>query len=131
MSDYIYKCNKCKREIRSLSFKCKYCREHYCDKHRLPEDHNCSGLKDRNEMTQERWINAIKEPSNRNNSYKLDKNANLKTKHKHFWRFLKKYFPAIIMLLIIIGIFLFTRGIYPNLIKTCEDGTRYNYCSNI
>jgi len=27
-----------------LPFHCEYCRKYYCDKHRLPFDHNCTNI---------------------------------------------------------------------------------------
>ena len=38
-------CSICKIELGTLDrFTCKYCNNHYCTKHRLPEQHDCSGL---------------------------------------------------------------------------------------
>jgi len=42
------KCNKCKRNIKELPYKCHRCGRLYCGNHRLPEEHNCSGLKNEN-----------------------------------------------------------------------------------
>jgi len=36
----------CKEKIAYLPFKCKYCAKIYCSKHRLPESHDCEGLKE-------------------------------------------------------------------------------------
>ena len=33
--------DKCKRKIKITDFKCAYCKLYYCQKHRLPEQHNC------------------------------------------------------------------------------------------
>jgi hypothetical protein len=38
------KCYACEAST-GLPFKCKFCSHQFCDEHRLPEDHNCSGLK--------------------------------------------------------------------------------------
>ena len=54
-------CNHCKRRINALPLKCRYCNGYYCDKHRLPEDHNCRGLKEFKERNKERWDKVIKE----------------------------------------------------------------------
>ena len=35
-------CDYCNEEIGYLPFKCKYCGGTFCQKHRLPENHNCS-----------------------------------------------------------------------------------------
>lgn len=35
-------CEFCGEEIGYLPFKCKYCRRTFCNKHRLPENHNCT-----------------------------------------------------------------------------------------
>ncbi len=40
------KCTFCKKSIEFVSaFKCKFCGKFFCPKHRLPESHNCRGLK--------------------------------------------------------------------------------------
>lgn len=38
-------CNLCKIKFKGYSdkFRCYYCGSYYCTKHRLPEDHNCTG----------------------------------------------------------------------------------------
>ena len=38
-------CNNCGNQIDGLPFKCKYCELDYCPECRLPEYHNCLGLK--------------------------------------------------------------------------------------
>jgi membrane associated rhomboid family serine protease len=35
----------CKESINYLPFKCKYCGRTFCTKHRLPENHDCDGIK--------------------------------------------------------------------------------------
>ncbi|MCK4424491.1 hypothetical protein KAU93_02305 [Candidatus Bathyarchaeota archaeon] len=37
------KCQKCGKEI-FLPFRCPYCGGYFCSEHRLPENHNCSGI---------------------------------------------------------------------------------------
>jgi len=39
------KCSECDREI-SMPFRCKFCGELFCSQHRLPENHQCSGLEE-------------------------------------------------------------------------------------
>lgn len=39
------KCEYCGKEISVLPFKCKYCGKTFCAEHRLPENHDCEGLK--------------------------------------------------------------------------------------
>ncbi len=39
------KCNKCKRVLRELPFKCRHCKELHCSKHHLPEGHDCKSFK--------------------------------------------------------------------------------------
>lgn len=36
-------CALCEKQV-TMPFKCKFCGGLYCDEHRLPESHNCSGL---------------------------------------------------------------------------------------
>ncbi len=39
-------CQTCKKEIDSLfPFRCKRCKQYFCEDHRLPEQHNCSYIK--------------------------------------------------------------------------------------
>jgi predicted nucleic acid binding AN1-type Zn finger protein len=38
------KCYKCSKKT-TMPYKCKFCGGLYCDKHRLPESHDCEGLK--------------------------------------------------------------------------------------
>lgn len=133
------KCHRCKKIIKTLPFKCRYCGEYYCYKHRIPEDHNCVYLKDKDKKIQERWkrvineslINKEEDKNHKEIEYisQLHKTSYSKAKRKSFWNLLKIYFPAIIIILIILGIFLYSRGIYPNLINYCEDETAYNHCS--
>ncbi len=35
------RCEKCKKSIPTLNFKCSYCEHYFCINHRLPEDHIC------------------------------------------------------------------------------------------
>ncbi len=52
-------CDKCNRKIRELPFHCKYCGGYFCGNHRLPEDHNCRGIKKENEKAREKWKLAL------------------------------------------------------------------------
>jgi len=38
----VKKCLCCKKSITLLNFKCSYCEQYFCVKHRLPEDHECT-----------------------------------------------------------------------------------------
>jgi len=38
------KCYLCKKNIKTLPFKCKFCGKHFCDNHKIPENHSCRGL---------------------------------------------------------------------------------------
>jgi hypothetical protein len=31
----------CKKRLKGLTYKCPYCKKTYCERHRLPEEHNC------------------------------------------------------------------------------------------
>lgn len=37
-------CTLCEKHV-TMPFKCKFCGSLYCDEHRMPESHNCAGLK--------------------------------------------------------------------------------------
>ncbi len=40
------KCSFCKKPFsESMPFRCKYCEKMFCSEHRLPENHDCEGLK--------------------------------------------------------------------------------------
>jgi hypothetical protein len=41
-------CDYCDKKIDGLPFHCRRCGKYFCSKHRLPEDHNCPGLKQGN-----------------------------------------------------------------------------------
>ncbi|NOR85098.1 hypothetical protein GQ473_03195, partial [archaeon] len=41
-------CDKCGKETGWLPFNCKYCKNNFCSDCRLPENHNCQGLKNGN-----------------------------------------------------------------------------------
>jgi len=41
-------CDECNEEIKNIPFHCRRCGGNFCSKHRLPEDHNCVGLKKEN-----------------------------------------------------------------------------------
>lgn len=49
------KCNKCKKKIKELPFKCRHCDEYHCSGHHLPEGHNCKWLEGRNEKNLKNW----------------------------------------------------------------------------
>jgi hypothetical protein len=52
-------CTICSKESGLFSYSCKFCSGHFCDEHRLPESHSCSGLaqwKGENEKKPEEWI---------------------------------------------------------------------------
>ncbi|KAH8202849.1 hypothetical protein TruAng_003012 [Truncatella angustata] len=36
--------NECKEAVQRMFGDCGFCQTQYCAKHRLPEDHSCSGL---------------------------------------------------------------------------------------
>ncbi|MDY6774237.1 MAG: AN1-type zinc finger protein, partial [Candidatus Nanohaloarchaea archaeon] len=38
-------CSECGETV-SMPFRCKFCEESFCSKHRLPENHECEGLRD-------------------------------------------------------------------------------------
>lgn len=38
-------CDQCGHEFGSLGYTCSKCGEEFCTKHRLPESHDCTGLK--------------------------------------------------------------------------------------
>lgn len=52
------KCAYCSAKER-LPFRCKFCGEQFCGKHRLPENHSCIGLekfKEESRKEPEKWI---------------------------------------------------------------------------
>lgn len=58
LEDEMAVCTHCgKKEL--MPFKCKFCGELYCSNHRLPENHECLGLKSYKEewrMKPEKWV---------------------------------------------------------------------------
>ena len=55
-SDFVNICNNCGNQIDGLPFKCKYCGLDYCPECRLPEYHNCFGLKIHKQKLQSKFI---------------------------------------------------------------------------
>lgn len=51
-------CDNCNDKLDYLPFKCHRCRGHYCEKCRLPEDHNCISLISQSQK-KEKWKNSI------------------------------------------------------------------------
>ena len=49
------RCDYCGHNIEGLPWKCKYCGRTHCGDHRLPESHDCDGLKAYKEKNSERW----------------------------------------------------------------------------
>jgi len=47
-------CTHCKKKFDALPFECKFCNLKFCGDHRLPEDHDCVGLKLRKDNLQKR-----------------------------------------------------------------------------
>ncbi len=72
-------CSYCGEHIKDLSFGCRYCNGRYCDKHRLPEDHNCPGLKKHKEKNKDKWEKAVKGKRKKHKTYRK-KHSNHKDK---------------------------------------------------
>ncbi len=53
-------CYYCKKKI-SMPFKCKFCGKYFCAEHRLPENHECSGLIEHKQRAKKE-VNVIYEP---------------------------------------------------------------------
>ena len=49
------KCDYCNHNIDGLPWRCKYCGQIHCSDHRLPESHNCDGLRAHKKRNSERW----------------------------------------------------------------------------
>jgi len=143
MESYEYKCDKCKRKIKDFSFRCRYCGKYYCDRHRLPEDHNCNELKEYKSHNQERWINVItSEHTSKPSKYtpkqkdmppsnKLSSQAKIISKQSRKpLKFIRKNIRIITFLLILIIVLIYFGVIPIPFVKECEDETWYNHCSN-
>jgi len=83
MGNYDYKCDKCKRKIRGFSFRCKYCGNSYCEKHRLPEDHNCLGLEKIRDNSIKRWRDTFQDFAHDNNKENYTNEDNSKEHNKY------------------------------------------------
>jgi len=92
-------CSYCKKNITSLPFKCHRCTRKYCSKHRLPEDHNCSGI-----VKKDFFKPLIRQNHSRHRKNRKEKKYNryemynpkkkkhpFKFEHFNLSRFLKKY----------------------------------------
>ena len=140
------KCSKCNRNIKGLPFRCRYCNKLYCADHRLPEDHNCEGLEKQKKYNAERWRSAVKDSVEKRKredepfiipmKSRYKRHRKHKRKHKHGGRkryhksnFIRRNLGGIILLLIVIGILIYTNIIPLPLIDKCQDGTWYGRCS--
>ena len=72
-------CDKCGKS-EGLSFKCKYCGSTFCSKCRLPEDHNCPGLKGFEE-NKKHWQKVVKS-ENKRKLYKFSRHSSRKNKYR-------------------------------------------------
>ncbi|MDD4083276.1 MAG: AN1-type zinc finger domain-containing protein [Sphaerochaetaceae bacterium] len=123
-------CDKCKKTIDGLPYRCSKCGETFCSEHRLPENHNCRGLR-KFEENQNRWQNAIKQefegkskkkspktkknketkPRKRNFIKKVKNNVvywlNERSHRKYIYKRLESYVPGIILPLIVSIFFVF------------------------
>lgn len=84
----VKKCPICNKTLDSLvAYKCKRCDLFYCDKHRLPENHSCSGLPNKGDITD--WINEEEKFKDKKPDEELDykhekeKKRKREKKHKH------------------------------------------------
>ena len=96
------KCEKCRKVITELPYKCKFCGIFFCNEHRLPESHNCKRLlklKDRNQRRLSQGGKAIdfheakiREPTQREKFEKeLERQRKLRPKNS-FMTKLKRIF---------------------------------------
>ncbi len=76
-------CHYCGRNISGMPHFCKFCGEKHCDKHILPEDHNCQGLKKNSRWKTDHKIHSKTNPyvSSRHIS-KRSYSGNYSHKHK-------------------------------------------------
>jgi len=131
------KCSYCRRIIRDLPFKCRYCGKYYCSKHRLPEDHKCHELEEYKKGNKERWKKIIKsefeykpyKPHRKTIPYKHKSSLTRKSKKHLFKKFIKKYWFPILLVLLLLFAVAYARGYYSIFFDTCEDKTLYNRCS--
>lgn len=50
------KCDSCGKDIGDMRFTCKFCQGSFCSEHRLPENHDCQGLKEYKKRSTKRGI---------------------------------------------------------------------------
>lgn len=108
-----HKCSKCKRIIRDIPFRCKYCKNLFCSKHRLPEDHNCKELEENKSHNLENWkdkINSVKNNYRRKDNYFGDDSFNvsnylqpIKYKKHKFRKSISDYNIPLYLILILIA----------------------------
>jgi len=112
----INKCHYCKDKIVALPHYCKFCGEKHCDKHLLPESHDCRGLNNDNkkwggnyiQKNKDYEINPTKIISNvlesysgntpKNKTSHIKKKNNYEPQKKHKNKFLFKFFIFIILI---------------------------------
>jgi len=87
------RCTYCNEEYTSIPFKCKFCSEMFCGDHRLPEKHDCQGLKAYNKSKSKTYFTEVIGLNKKKHYHKhktrvgektyVDKH-NFNTKHKSF-----------------------------------------------
>lgn len=94
-------CNFCGNKLDGLPWNCKYCHGTFCNEHRLPESHDCIGLKQYKERNNQRWQNTLSQAvaqtheehsENHNKSYHTHNREHASNKKINFKEKLSNYF---------------------------------------
>lgn len=70
-------CEECGERIEGMPFRCKYCKNNFCDIHRLPEDHHCGGINRKN------VFHKLEKKETKNN-YTFFKEKSQKREHEEY-----------------------------------------------
>ena len=73
-------CSKCGES--SMSFPCRYCGKKFCSEHRLPENHDCEGLKGESSEEHEEWFEEKFSDDSGENTSKNQKSAGYRVHRK-------------------------------------------------
>src|SRR3989338_7830837 len=81
------KCDYCGKNVDSLPWTCKRCGQTFCDNHRLPENHDCSRINQKNffEPLTKRTTPKYKEYKSK--SYEVEDEMYIPSKKKHHFSF--------------------------------------------
>ena len=112
-------CDFCGKPIDGLPFTCKFCGGKFCSKHRLPEEHNCPGLKEYKEKVmkgESSWFKEKKVEKQDSHSMSIPiPSYSYKSKSSFF-----KWIIAILIIFLVVLVVIFNFGVIDKLISNAN-----------